>query len=103
MPNEVGCQFWQLIVFTLPPTVFDLNALVLYVAPFGKTSRNAVTRYANSVGEAGLRNPITGAAGCCALTESGKVANVPPSPAMNSRRLIINIGTSRFPTWALYR
>jgi len=39
-------------------------------------------------GEAPLRNPITGIAGCCARAASGHAAAAPPSSVMNSRRLV---------------
>src|SRR6266851_6927805 len=37
-------------------------------------------------GDLGLRNPITGIAGCCARAASGHVAAAPPSSVMKSRR-----------------
>jgi hypothetical protein len=40
-------------------------------------------------GEALLRNPITGTAGCCARAASGHAA-APPSSVMNSRRLMFS-------------
>ena len=39
-------------------------------------------------GDLGLRNPITGIAGCCARAASGHAAAAPPSSVMNSRRFI---------------
>ena len=39
-------------------------------------------------GDAALRNPITGIAGCCARAASGHAAAAPPSSVMNSRRFI---------------
>ena len=39
-----------------------------------------------------LRNPITGIAGCCARAASGHAAAAPPSSAMNSRRLMPDMG-----------
>jgi hypothetical protein len=39
------------------------------------------------LGVPGWRNPITGSAVCCVLATTGHAA-APPSPAMNSRRLI---------------
>src|SRR6516162_11486278 len=38
-----------------------------------------------------LRNPITGIADCCAPAASGHAAAAPPSSAMNSRRLMLDI------------
>jgi hypothetical protein len=52
-----------------------------------RLSRNAATRWAHGAAEALLMKPITGIAGCCALAASGHAA-APPSPAMNSRRLV---------------
>ena len=37
-------------------------------------------------GDAALRNPITGTAGCCARAASGHAAAAPPSSVINSRR-----------------
>jgi hypothetical protein len=50
--------------------------------------RNAVTRCVASASDALRRNPITGIAGFCARAASGHAAAVPPSSAMNSRRLM---------------
>src|SRR6266566_4452984 len=43
---------------------------------------------ANSSGDAALRKPITGIAGCCARAASGHVAAAPPRSVMNSRRFV---------------
>ena len=53
-----------------------------------RPSRNAATRLTYPAGDALLRNPTTGIAGCCARAAMGSAA-VPASPAMNSRRRII--------------
>jgi hypothetical protein len=47
---------------------------------------NAATMGTYPSGDAPLRNPITGIAGCCARAASGHAA-APPSSVMNSRRL----------------
>jgi hypothetical protein len=43
---------------------------------------------ANPFGDAALRNPTTGIAGCCASVASGHVAAALPSSVMKSRRFI---------------
>ena len=45
-------------------------------------------------GDPGLRNPITGIAGCCARAANGHAA-APPISVMNSRRRISWPGTAR--------
>jgi len=55
----------------LGPAVFDCNVLALDIAGVFKPWRNARRVYANASGDAGLRNPITGIGGCCALAVSG--------------------------------
>ena len=59
--------------------------LALDVAGFAQALRNAATSCAYAAGDALLRNPITGIAGCCARAASGHAA-APPSSVMNSRR-----------------
>jgi hypothetical protein len=52
-----------------------------------------------SEGDAPLRYPITGIAGCCALAASGHAAAAPLSSVMNSRRLMspsIELEVKRF-------
>jgi hypothetical protein len=44
-------------------------------------------------GDALLRNPITGIAGCCARAVSGNDAAAPPNTNINSRRLIADMKT----------
>ena len=44
-------------------------------------------------GDVGLRNPITGIAGCCARAASGHAAAAPPSRLTNSRRLMPGMGS----------
>ena len=43
-------------------------------------------------GDAPLRNPITGIAGCCARAASGHATAAPPSSVTNSRRLMPGMG-----------
>src|SRR5262249_51380515 len=47
---------------------------------------NAATNVSNARGDAILRKPITGSAGCCARAATGHVAAAPPTRVMNSRR-----------------
>ena len=49
-------------------------------------AESAAIRRAALSGDALLRNPITGIAGCCARAASGHAAAAPPSSVMNSRR-----------------
>jgi hypothetical protein len=65
--------------------VFDRKVFALDVARFGQTRRNAAITCA-SIGPAQNR-PISGIAGCCALTASGH-AVAPAITDMNSRLLI---------------
>ena len=44
-------------------------------------------------GDALLRKPITGIAGCCARAASGHAAAAPPSRLTNSRRLMPGMGS----------
>ena len=64
---------------------------------FGRLRRN-VSRCNHEATDAGMRNPITGIAGCCARAESGHAAAAPPSSDMNSRRLLFgaSCGSSDF-------
>ena len=44
------------------------------------------THQRRASGDALLRNPITGIAGCCARATTGHAATAPPSSVMNWRR-----------------
>jgi len=57
------------------------------------------TRSACAPGNALCKNPITGIADCCARAASGHAAAVPPSGVMNSRRFMLNMGTSSPVAW----
>ena len=46
----------------------------------------APTRCNHDATDAGMRNPITGIASCCAYAASGHAAAAPPSVAKNFRR-----------------
>jgi hypothetical protein len=65
----------------------------LSALPSFSPSWNADSRSANGPGDALLRNPITGIAGCCARAASGQ-ATAPPRVAMNSRRLMMAVSLS---------
>ena len=69
--NQFGRQRRQPIVLTLRPAVFDRNVLALDIAGL----LQALSKSAQTVREAsgmGVRNPITGIAGCCARAASGQ-------------------------------
>jgi hypothetical protein len=54
-----------------------------------EAGRNEIIRCGHEKGEPALRYPTTGTAGCCARAAGGHAA-APPSPAMKSRRRILD-------------
>src|SRR5262249_51053803 len=79
--NQFSRQRRGSIKLIFGPAIFNRHVLVL-----DKTGLfQALTESAQPV--SAWRNPTTGIAGCCARAASG-YAIVPPSSAMNSRRLI---------------
>jgi hypothetical protein len=52
-----------------------------------RAADDAATKGSRSAGDALLRNPTTGSAGCCPRAASGNATAAPPSSVMNSRRL----------------
>ena len=86
--NQIGRQSRQSIVLALRPAVFDRHVPALDIAGFAQAlAERAHDGTAVPSGDALLRNPITGIAGCCACAASGQAAAAPPSSVMNSRRL----------------
>ena len=83
--NQIDRHCGQSIILALCPAIFDHDVLAVDVARFVQAlaKRGHVVAYAP--GDALLRNPITGIAGCCARAASGHAA-APPSSVMNSRR-----------------
>src|SRR5262249_24708791 len=71
----------QFVVLTFRPTVLDRHIL----AP-DKTGLTEAPPKCGQTMNVTLRNPITGAAGCCARAASGQAAAAPPSVAKNFRR-----------------
>jgi hypothetical protein len=62
--------------------------------------RNAVKTCTRSASAEPLRNPITSIPGCCARAASGHAA-VPPTMAINSRRLMVPSNRGLHPTTSL--
>src|SRR5262249_2497746 len=50
------------------------------------------TSVAKVLADCAFRKPITGIAACCARAASGQATAVPPTSAMNSRRLMYQLG-----------
>ena len=86
--NQIGRQCRQPIVLVRPPSDIRSPRSALNVAGFAQTlAKRAHSGPRVRSGDAPLRNPITGIAGCCARAASGHAA-APPSSVMNSRRFI---------------
>ena len=92
--NQIGRQRRQSIVLALRPAILDRHVLTLDIAGFlqALAERGHVSARIRS-GDAPLRNPITGIAGCCARAASGHAAAAPPSSVTNSRRLMPGMGS----------
>ena len=87
--HKIGRHFRQTIVLAFCPSVFDRNVLALNITDFLQAQAKRTQKSARMAsGDALLRNPITGIAGCCARAASGHAAAAPPRRLMNSRRRI---------------
>ena len=71
---------------TLRPAVFDRHVAALDIANFAQSLAKRAHAFADRLGRARIRNPITGIASCCARATTGHAAAVPPRNLRKSRR-----------------
>jgi len=74
------------------PTVFDRDGPALDIAVLAEPATECGDQIRCSSGDRALRNPISGAVGCCACDASGHAAAAPPNSVTGSRRVRLGSG-----------
>ena len=76
--HKFGSERWQPAVVAASPAIFDHHVLAVEKAGFSQTFEKRLQYWPSIVGGAGAHEPDHRHRDCCARTENGQAAAMPP-------------------------